>query len=36
LSPRRERQARNTSSTIVQSSSVIRVSMAGPPQADRP
>jgi hypothetical protein len=31
LSPRRERAAANTSSTTVQSSSVIRVSMVGPP-----
>jgi hypothetical protein len=29
LPPRRERQARNTSSTVAQSSSVIRVSMVG-------
>src|SRR5918998_1579255 len=35
LSPRRERAARNTSSTVAQSSSVIRVSMVGPPQTDQ-
>src|SRR4051812_39886245 len=36
LAPRRERQARNTSSTVVQSSSVIRVSMVGSSQTDLP
>src|SRR3954470_24131460 len=36
LAPRRERQARNTSSTVAQSSSVIRVSMAGSSQTDPP
>src|SRR5918912_4525177 len=34
LAPRRERQARNTSSTTVQSSSLIRVSMVGSSQTD--
>src|SRR3954453_23321228 len=34
LAPRRERQARNSSSTVAQSSSVIRVSMAGSSQTD--
>src|SRR3954469_14631315 len=36
LAPRRERQARNTSSTVAQSSSVIRVSMVGSSQTDLP
>src|SRR3954467_11894657 len=36
LPPRRERQARKTSSTVVQSSSVIRVSMVGSSQTDPP
>src|SRR4051794_22170574 len=36
LPPRRERQARKTSSTVVQSSSVIRVSMVGSSQTDLP
>src|SRR5919205_2958893 len=36
LAPRRERQARNTSSTVVQSSSVMRVSMVGSSQTDPP
>ena len=36
VAPRRERQASNTSSTSTQSSSVIFVSMAGPPKASHP
>src|SRR4051812_44262125 len=36
LAPRRERQARKTSSTVAQSSSVIRVSMVGSSQTDPP
>src|SRR5215210_2090792 len=36
LAPRRERQARKTSSTVAQSSSVIRVSMVGSSQTDLP
>src|SRR3954469_7992498 len=36
LAPRRERQARNSSSTVAQSSSVIRVSMVGSSQTDLP
>src|SRR3954465_13984515 len=36
LLPRRERTARNTSSTVAQSSSVIRVSMVGSSQTDLP
>jgi hypothetical protein len=36
LSPRRERDASNTSKTIAQSSSVIRVNMVGSPIADCP
>src|ERR687883_1222307 len=36
LAPRRERQARNTSSTLVQSSSVMWVSMVGSCQTDPP
>jgi hypothetical protein len=36
LSPRREQAAANTSSTTVQSSSVIRVSMVDPPETDQP
>src|SRR3954466_4722658 len=36
FAPRRERQARNTSSTVAQSSSVIRVSMVGSSQTDLP
>jgi hypothetical protein len=36
LSPRRERNASNTFKTIVQSSSVMVVSMVGPPKADCP
>jgi hypothetical protein len=35
LPPRRERQARNTSRTVSQSSSVIRVSMVGLPKPTR-
>jgi hypothetical protein len=36
LSPRRERDASNTFKTIVQSSSVMVVSMVGPPKTDCP
>src|ERR671926_341265 len=36
LAPRRARQARNTSSTLVQSSSLMRVSMVGSCQTDPP
>src|SRR5918912_4360175 len=36
LAPRRERQARNTSSTLVQSSSLMRVSIVGSSQTDPP
>src|SRR4051812_3252384 len=36
FAPRRERPARNTSSTVAQSSSVIRVSMVGSSQTDLP
>ena len=36
LAPRRERQARNSSSTVAHSSSVIRVSMVGSSQTDLP
>src|SRR5215217_5013255 len=36
LAPRRERPARKTSSTVAQSSSVIRVNMVGSSQTDLP
>src|SRR4249920_953007 len=36
LSPRRDRDAANTRNTIVQSSSVMAVSMVGPPKTDCP
>src|SRR4051812_19771009 len=36
FAPRREQQARNSSSTVAQSSSVIRVSMVGSSQTDLP
>jgi hypothetical protein len=36
LSPRRDCDAANTRNTIVQSSSVMAVSMVGPPKTDCP
>jgi hypothetical protein len=36
LSPRREREAPNICKTIVQSASVMLMSMVGPPKSDRP